>query len=233
MKRTLFVVEGQTELIFTSKFIDNLITNAPIHIVHTKYHAGEYIKLAAKGSPIEDASHFIQIMNVEGDESVTSWIEEFIFAVKRQGFSAIYGLRDAYTGDNKKMKVNPTALNNWADELTSDHGIDVKITVAIEEVEAWFLAVPSFFLAYNSLLNLEAINSILGFDISNHDIELIAHPSMTIDKVLKSVNLSYKKRLDDAHKIANNLDYSALYFEKASKFSALEKFTQHLNNALP
>lgn len=233
MKRTMFVVEGQTELIFTSKFIDNLSTNAQIHVVHTKKHGGELINLTKRGAPIADASHYIQILNVEGDESVNSFINEFIISVKNRGFSAIYGLRDAYTGDKNKKKVNPAAIDDWAEELTAEHGIDVRVTIAIEEVEAWFLAVPSFFLAYSSLLNLEKINSILGFDISNHDIEHIAHPSMTIDKVLKSVNLSYRKRHDDAHKIASNLDYNALYLEMAGKFSALDKFTQHLNNALP
>lgn len=233
MKQTLFVVEGQTEQVFVHKFIENMISVAQVHVSLIKLHGGNIYEMSARGHPLVGSTHVIRILNVEGDDRVNSYINDNLHAIKKKGYDAVYGLRDLYTGSVAKPKVNPAWLDDWANGLEQDFDIVVKIIVAIEEVEAWFLSVPSFFLAYSSTLTIEKITSIIGYDLSTYDVEKIAHPAQVIDNILKDVGKRYRKKLDDTHTITEALDYETLYLEKSTKLTALGRFTSHLTDALP
>ena len=106
------------------------------------------------------------------------------------------------------------------------------IIVAIDEIEAWFLAVPDFFKAYDETLSIEKINECLGYKLQDVPVESISHPASAIHKVLTSVGLSYKKRAGDSHKISGKLDYESLYLEKSETITALGRFSSALDSAL-
>lgn len=231
MKKIAFVVEGQTEQIFILKFIEHMVALQPCNIELLKYHANRIIKISSRG-PGEDATHQIQLINVENDELVLSYIQDNLEAFKDKGFSAVYGLRDRYTGDKKKTPVNPGSVDRMTQFLQKKFDLSVEVTVAIEEVEAWFLTVPDFFLHFNNRLTLDEVNTILGMDLTNTQVEQLSHPAMLIDKVLQSVGLAYKKKLGDSYKIAERLDYSTLYLEKIDTVPALNRFVGHLTSAL-
>lgn len=232
MKRTLFVVEGQTEQIFVLKFIEKLVALTAVHLKLEKLHADEIFEVSVRGPIIEDATHLLHILNVENDEKVNSYISDNIAAIKKKGFGAVYGLRDRYSGSTTISTVNPTKIDAWAGDLGQTHEIKVEVTIAIEEIEAWFLSVPNFFLAYSELLTSEKIKSITGLDLITLNTESLQHPAQVIDDVLKAVGKKYRKRLDDSHKIADAIDYDALYLEKSTEYFMLNRFVSQLSDAL-
>lgn len=233
MKRTLFLVEGQTEQIFLANFIEKLCAIGKYVVILEKWHAGELIKITQRGVPAEDATHQIQIINMQGDESVNSYIRDNLPAIKARGIDSVYGLRDSYTGSSLRPKVDPTRIDAWTAEASKEHGLTVEITVALEEVEAWFLTVPEFFLKYDKKLDLTTINEVIGFDLQTCDVEKLEHPASLIDKVLRSVDRSYRKRAADSHKIASGLDYESLYFVKAEQVGPLGRLVRQLTQSLP
>jgi hypothetical protein len=233
MKRTLFVVEGQTEQIFLLRFIEMLIAVGTFRVKLQKHQAGEILEISERGVPEDAATHLIYILNVQGDDSVNSYINENIQVMKSKGYSAVFGLRDLYTGSKSKAKVNPATIDSWTQELSTENNVEVQITVAIEEVEAWFLSVPTFLLSYSHQLIIERVNDILGFNLSTCQVEALKHPSKLIDKILQTVNERYRKRLDDSYKIADALDYGTLYLEKIHNLPSLARLACQLDHALP
>lgn len=119
-----------------------------IHL--TKFHNREIVKLGKRGHLEEDSTHIIQIINVENDDKVLSYIEDNLEKFFDKGFSAVFGLRDRYTGDKNKTPVNPAKVDELTRCYEAQYGMKVEITIAIEQVEAWFLAVPIFFKEYDS-----------------------------------------------------------------------------------
>ncbi len=231
MKKAIFVVEGQTEQIFVERFIKALVALQPCYVTLEKLHGDSICLIGTRGSPIEFASHFIRIINAQGDDRVNSFIEDRLDGFVEKGFRVIYGLRDRYTGDGNK-RVDFEKISAYFSKISAERNIIVNTVVAIDEIEAWFLAVPKFFRAYDDSLILEKINECLGYDLSLIDIESIEHPAMEINKVLMTVGTKYRKHADDSHKIANELDYDTLYLERTNDIPALSRFTAALETIL-
>jgi len=233
MRKTLFIVEGQTEQVFVSKFLEHLVALAQYSLTLVKLHGGELINVGQRGFPEDVATHHIRIVDVGNDEKVNSFISENVEEFKRKGFDSVFGLRDRFTGSSTRKPINPEAVDSFAKNLEKTFDIQVGITIAIEELEAWFLLVPEFFMCYSTALTNEKISNVLGFDIQDTDVETITHPAQTISKILKSVGLDYKKRLDDSYKIAEAIDYETLYLQKTLINPTLKKFVDQLESALP
>jgi hypothetical protein len=215
------------------EFINEVINSVhPCHIVWKLFNGGQTSTLTKRGHPEEDATHVIWIINAQGDDSTLSYIEDNIEHFKKRGFQAVFGLRDLYTGDKKKRPVDPDAIDGRMRLLTSKHGMQIEMTVAIHEIEAWFLSAPAFFERYDKVLTVAKVKQVSGLDLETANVESLDHPASVIHHVLESVNLAYKKRLGDAHKIANALDYATLYAESALKIKPLGRFVRHLTFAL-
>lgn len=233
MKHTLFLVEGQTEQIFLLHFIQNICAAGSYAVLLDKLSGGQVLRISRRGHPEEEATHIVQIINMQGDDTVNTFIRDNLAAFKRRGIVSVYGLRDRYTGSKTKTKVDPTRIDEWAAEVSKEYDLDVEITIALEEVEAWFLSVPKFFLNYDTKLDIASINKLLGFNLEDCDVELLEHPASLIDKILRSVNLAYKKRADDSHKIATGLDYDEIYLVKSQEIAPLGRLVAQLGKSLP
>ena len=233
MKKVAFVVEGQTELIFVQKFIEQLVPSKAYTLHFAKVSSG-VVKAEGKRntSTEEEASLHILIINAQGDDQVQSVIADYAAPMKKQGYTAIYGLRDRFSGDKRKTKVNPEKIDEANKALEESLGITVETTVALEEIEAWFLAVPCFFEKIHADLSVEKVCEILKVDLKEVAVEAIDHPARDIDKVFRTVDLAYTKRAADSHRIASHLNYEQLYLEKSQAITALGKFVGHLDAAL-
>lgn len=233
MKWTVFLVEGQTEQVFLQKFIEKLVVLGGLSIQLKKLHAGQLIHVSNRGPSPEDCTHLVQIINVQGDDTVNSYISENLHNFKKKGVHAIYGLRDRFTGSAAKKKIEPVAVDEWTARQSIDFNLDVQVTIALEEVEAWFLSVPCFFHNYHPSLTMAAVNAAADMDLAQVDVEAIVHPSALLRKILQTVGLDYKKRLGDSHKIAAGLDYDLLYLEKSRQLQPLGRLVDQLTRALP
>lgn len=232
IKKAVFVVEGQTEQIFLLEFINHLVALTACHVELQKYHGNVITIVTSRGPNEEQATHSILIINVENDEKTLSFIEDNIEGFKKKNIQGIFGLRDRYTGDRKKNPVNPEKIDNRMNLLSLTHGMRIELTVAIEEIEAWFLSVPSFFEKFDKTLTLEMASRAAQIDLATANVETVVHPASIIDRVLKSVGLRYRKRLDDSHKIAAVLDYDTLYLERAPIISPLGRLVDQLTWSL-
>ncbi|HEY8100406.1 MAG TPA: hypothetical protein VIF82_06600 [Burkholderiaceae bacterium] len=233
MKKVIIVVEGQTEQIFTQEFIRRLVTQQACNIILQKLHGGVLIgKRPSASSDDSDFTHEIQIINVENDEKVNTYIDDHLEVYKNKGVVAVYGLRDSFSGDKRKRKVNPIKIDEYCAAETIKRGMTINIIVAEVEIEAWFLSVPQFFEKYHTELTLEKVNEILNINLANTSVESLAHPSKMIHKVLSSVALKYEKRKSDSYKISNLLDYEDLYLTKKDQVLALNRFVLVLDEAL-
>ena len=233
MKKTIFVVEGQTEQIFLIQFLEQLVALLPCHIQRQQLRGGVLYDLTPRDNAQPDqCSHHIRIIDAGNDEKVNSFIEENLLNFKGKGYETVYGLRDQCSGDKNKTKVDVAALakltKGWGEKLK----IVTEIVVAVEEVEAWFFCVPEFFATYHPSLTIEAVNGLLHINLPGDPVESIRHPSAAIAKVLATVGHVYKKRAADAHQIVNRLDFTALYYDKSANVAALGQLVSALDNAV-
>ena len=53
-----------------------------------------------------------------------------------------------------------------------------------------------------------------------------------IKKILRSVDLDYRKRSDESHKIASHLDYEKLYLEKTAIIKPLKRVVNNLDYSI-
>ena len=196
MKRTLFLVEGKTEQIFLRYFLEKIASYQDTRIEFKILSKTNILAEEVRGAPLEDCSFLIQIVNMQGDESVISYITENIEAISKKNYDAIFGLRDRYTGDSKRKPPNQEKIDGLMLQISNENKIQTEVVIAREEIEAWFLATPEFFKSLHSDLTLEKIGEIVDFDFENGDIESIEHPSAMIKKILRSVDLDYRKRSD-------------------------------------
>ncbi|MBA3022895.1 MAG: DUF4276 family protein [Sideroxydans sp.] len=230
MKKSFFVVEGQTERIFIERFIEHLAVTLQLHVVSEEYRGDSLIKVRERGKPAE-ADFIIRIIDVGNDEKVRSYVDENAENFKSKGFQNIFGLRDQYTGSNvKKVSADKNAA---ADKLLEDlWGGNIEVVIAVQETEAWFMAAPNFFSLIDSQLTLGKVSEILGYDLSTIQVELIPHPASEINKVLSAVKKSYRKKEKDTYKIVDALDYETLYLEKSAEIYGLGRMCALIDSAL-
>ena len=234
MKKTLFVVEGQTELIFVQRFLQEVLSYTLNYEINMRQLKGGRLQLTGRdikngnqdGSP--DIS--ILIVDVQGDDQVRTYMGNYL--ERNVGkIDGIFGLRDKYTGDRKKKPLDVEKNKQLDIETSARSGLRFSMTIAVEEIEAWFLSQPQIFKKIHDDLSESKVFEVLKFDPSNVDVETIDHPAGKIDKVLKEVGLRYKKNEDQAHKIAGNLMMDDLYVEKSSKISSLRSFVDNVDFA--
>jgi hypothetical protein len=233
LKKTIFVVEGQTEQIFLVRFLEQLVALLPCHIQRQQLRGGVLYDLTSRGNAQADqCNHHIRIIDAGNDEKVNSFIEENLLNFKGKGYGTVCGLRDQYTGDKNKTKIDVAALHEITKGWSEKMKVLVQIIVAVEEIEAWFFCVPEFFATYHPSLTIAAVNGILHINLPDDPVESIKHPSAAITKVLASVKHVYKKRAEDAYTIVDRLDFDALYNDKATNVAALGQLVEALDNAV-
>src|SRR6266571_800188 len=215
MTRAVIVVEGKSEFIFVQTFIQQLAGTLKYSLTLFTLR-DRVIAEGTRGYPEEEASFRIQLINVEG-ERVRSYIEDNLAALKQKGMVCILGLHDRYTGSKRKAPPNVSANEARDTRLSAQWGLLISVTIACQEVEAWFLGAPSFFLAFHNSLDLDTINDVLGYQLTTCDLETIPHPAAEIDKALRSVGMSYTKKTAEIYRLVTNLDIEELYLTQRTR----------------
>ena len=104
-----------------------------------------------------------------------------------------------------------------------------KIVIAVREIEAWFIADTEHFGRYNPLLTSEFIRQKIGVDITHQNVEEIRHPSGLLNKIYDLVGGTYRKKLKEAHRVADILNYEYLYLDAPNSVPALKKFLDEID----
>jgi hypothetical protein len=140
----------------------------------------------------------------------------------QNGFSMIIGLRDVYP-QNDKIEHLRRYLNFG---IPAD--IPTHIVLAVNEVEAWFLAEENHYPKIDTRLTLAAVNIIAGIDVSKDSTEIVAHPTEKLQLIYR-----YTKSKNKVQRIVNAFDYANLYLNVRQRNNSLDEFLTHLDSIFP
>jgi hypothetical protein len=209
MKKIAIFVEGQTEQLFVTKLIKQIFGEKNVTVETCKF-SGK--KGSRKVTRIETstvgvtASYYFIIYDSGGDSTVKSDILENRLSLQKASFSYIIGIRDVYPlTDINKLRIGmkygvPTS------------GIPINIILAVNEVEAWFVAEENHYSNISPILTIELVNSIAGIDVINESTETLVHPADMLNTIYSRAGLTYDKSKTRVERTVEALDYANLYF---------------------
>jgi hypothetical protein len=226
MKKIALFVEGQTEQIFVQKLIEQVISPNKVTVRTYQLRGGaKYTRnliLLKMQSVTQQTDYCFEIYDCGGDSKVKDDIIEHSQSMKQKGFSLIIGLRDVYP-KNDKIAFLRKHLNRGIPA-----GVPTHIVLAVNEVEAWFLAEENHYSKIDARLTLAKVNEIAGIDVSKDSTETIDHPTKSLQHIYK-----YTKKKDKIHCIVDALDYANLYINVSQRNNSLAELFTHLDSIFP
>lgn len=226
MKKVAIFVEGYTEFYFLERLIAELAGWGKVSLELAKQHAGRLILLNTTGAPQETALIHVLLVNCCGDGSVKSFILERKTRLAEQGYTHVLGLQDLYPKQHHDLEKFKSMISKGLD----DENIDIKMCIAVAEIEAWFLGELTHYARIDPQLSHEIIIEKLNFDPVNSDIELeVRHPSKLLDKVYNIAGLSYSKRESEVKRVISSLNYEELYTTTRDKSKSLNNLLENLD----
>jgi hypothetical protein len=234
MKKVAIFVEGQTEQIFADEFLRHIFGHTRVDVEILRFSGKEgtrrirTIRSVNVGSSME---YFFRIYDCQGggeNSTVKSDIREQFGRLLRESFSYILGIRDVYPLiDLQKLK------SMLGFRLPNDPSLPIAIFLAVQEIEAWFLAEENHYQLIDRSLTVPHVNSIVGIDITSDSTEVIDHPSLVLKEIYPSVGKSYNKKKREVERIVYDLDYENLYLNVRARNNSLNEFLTCLDGLIP
>jgi hypothetical protein len=232
-KKIACFVEGQTELIFVEKLFQEIAGSKKISIETSKFQGGKANRIIQplKSSTIKDAPFFVLLYDCGCDSHVVSDIGKQHESLTNKGYEKILGLRDLYPKSLSEKGQLEGGIKGWL-KLVQPKGIPIYITLAVMEIEAWFLAEWHYFDKLDSRLTPDFILQELGLDLRNIDVEQRPHPSQDLKDIYRLVSRKYEKNEKASQEIINNLDYEFLYLHLVNSVTQLKRFIDEIDSFL-
>jgi hypothetical protein len=228
MKKVAIFVEGETEQLFTSELIKTIFTDKTIAIEVNQFSGKMGLRktINIRTADIdENTSFFFRIYDCHGggeNSTVKSDILEQQKELRVQAFSQIIGIRDVYPMlDAIKLK------RNLKDGLPN--AIPVNIILAVQEIEAWFIAEETHYERISVLLTSEIVNSVCGIDISKETTEAIPHPAEMLHYIYKKAGLAYHKEPKQRRRTINALNFHNLYLNVRKRNNSFNELASCLD----
>lgn len=222
MNKLAVFVEGYTEVVFVEKLIEEIAGKTNVRIEHREIRGGvtarrtfAQVRAAQKDT---GQKYFVMIVDCGGDRLVKERILEEHENLTRASYSRIIGLRDVRP-DFTLAEVPKLEVGLRAFIKTSL--IPVDFFLAVQEIEAWFLAEATHFPRIDPAITVPAIKATLGFDPEQDDMEQRPTPTDDLNRCYAIGGKSYQKHL--AHDTIAALDYALIYCELWQKFKYLER----------
>jgi hypothetical protein len=230
LKKIAFFVEGYTEQEFLKKLLIEVFGSKKISVEINEIKGGSKVKISyttiETPTISENTQYYILIYNCGGDSSIKSYILDRRISLKNSGYKKIIGLRDVYP-DFKRNEIHK--LLYGLNFRIPQNEIPIIFILSVMEIESWFIAEDKHFPIIDSNLSNSSINSVFGFNPSNHNTELIDEPSVTLKAIYKSVGKTYKKEKEYIDRTILALDYSNLYFNVNTRISSFKQLTDEIN----
>jgi hypothetical protein len=225
MKKVALFVEGQTEQIFAKKLIEQMV--CPNKVTMTTYQlrggakSTRQLILLETQSVTQQPDYYFAIYDCGSDSKVKDDIIENLPSMQRNGFSMIIGLRDVYPQNANILDLR-RRLN-----FGIPANIPTHIVLAVNEVEAWFLAEENHYPIIDTRLTLAKVNTIAGIDVSTDSTEIVAHPTEKLQLIYR-----YSKSKSKVHSVVNALDYANLYINVRQRNNSLDELLTYLDSVL-
>jgi len=221
MKRLAVFVEGQTELHFAQKLIEEIAGYGKIKFELKRLRAGAIHDLRSIGPDNDIAQMNIMIVDCGGDGSVKSAILERANLLASKGYSEIIGLLDLFPKPVENLEKYEQGLSTGLD----DYGINIRIFVAVKEIEAWFLDEHTHFSKISEKLTPSEVERISGFHPENGRAEAeVNHPASLMKVIYRAAGTDYRKREADTFRILSYLDFGEIYLSVREKSRSLSQF---------
>ncbi|GHS90156.1 hypothetical protein AGMMS49957_15340 [Synergistales bacterium] len=229
MKKIAIFVEGQTEQYFTSELVKQIFGEKKIAVEIQQFSGSvgrRNFTIIQTATRTTATDYYFVIYNCCGDSTVKSDIIEQLPTLSKQSFSSVIGIRDAYPlTDIAKLKSSlaygvPT------------HGIPIHIILAINEIEAWFIAEELHYAKISPKLLITSVNKIAEIDVTVDSTEILHHPAETLKKIYNSVGVGYRKRKSEVQRTVHALDYGNLYIEVRRRNDSLNELLDCLDNSI-
>ena len=223
MKRLAIFVEGQTELHFVQRLIEEIAGYGLIDFELKILRAGTIHDLRSMGAKPEVAEMNIMIVDCGGDGSVKSAILERADLLASKGYSEIIGLLDLFP---KSLDVLEKYEQGLAKDLDGK-AIGIRIFVAVKEVEAWFIDEFTHFTKVCETLTPGRVFDLCGYNPQTGCAEVdVNHPAALIKMVYKAVGSNYRKREADTFRMLSNIDFGEIYLSVREKSKSLSQFIE-------
>ncbi len=232
MKKIALFVEGQTDQIFTEKLIREIIGKHKFSITKYKFLGGKNsirkpLFLAAQNADADTEYYFV-IYDCCGDDRVQSDISERLDSLREESFSIVIGIRDVYPEtDIAKLR----RYLYYAIYPNSD--VSVKIILAVNEIEAWFLADETHYQRISNDISLEIANKITGIDVSTDSTENIPHPSDVLKQIYIKGGTTYDKSKEKVQRTVDAISYENLYINVRNRNNSLNELLTCLDGLIP
>lgn len=221
-KKLAIFVEGQTELVFTKKLVEELAGNKDIEIQESKYHSKQLINYKLTSENCSEDSYYIIIIDCGKDEHVKSVIMERRTGLISAGYELIIGLRDLHPFDISQH----TDLERGLKTRVPTKDIRIEFVIAIMEVEAWFIKEWNHYQEIDNEITVDRVIQKLNFDPVNDDVQSINKPADFLHKIYQLGGKSYTKKKGNIQRTVNVIDYDYMY---ESVKSSVPKFGEYVD----
>jgi hypothetical protein len=234
MKKIAFFVEGQTERIFISELLDQLFSEHK-KVIKTQQIRELYGIVSIESIRTDESKdYYIVIYDCGTDGKVKSDILENYQKLLESGFIYIIGLQDFFNPQRKKTGVTVQRLKK-ALNFDLDQVIPTEIFLAVQEIEAWFIADDKHYEVIIPGFSFDNINAIAGINVQTDDSEKITHPTVVLDKIYREGGRTsgYSKHEYVVKDIVRKLDYENLYLNVRNRNNSLNELLICLDGLIP
>jgi hypothetical protein len=234
MRKIAMFVEGQTEQIFATELIKWIFDRRKIAIESLQF-TGKIgsrkmaVIQSSKAAHNEDTAYYFRIYDCHGggeNSTVKSDIIEQLESLCREGFSDIIGIRDVYPAADIEL------LRKMLRYGIPRTAIPINIVLAVQEIEAWFIAEHKHYEKICPMLTLKVANSVAGIDVSKESTEVLPHPAETLNIIYHRAGYAYRKRKCQIERTVEALDYGNLYLNVRARNKSLNELLVCLENII-
>ncbi|MDR1643006.1 MAG: hypothetical protein LBT59_25215 [Clostridiales bacterium] len=221
MIKIAIFVEGQTELIFIARLVEETLSRQSRPAIRNQLFGGRNTTI------LENDTHYVLINDCGGDNSVKGRIRDNYPALVRESYVCVIGLRDLYPlTDAQRLR------DSLQEGLPKSGCVFAQIFLAIKEIESWMIAEDRHYLKISSALGKELVNSIAGMDVFSESTEILPHPAQTLHKIYLAAGTSYKKSAWQVQRTVDAIDYEYLRGPVRERIESLDSFLECLDGFL-
>jgi len=175
-----------------------------------------------------DTEYYFVIYDCCGDDRVQSDISERLDSLREESFSIVIGIRDVYPETDIAMLRHYLYYG-----ISLNPDVSVNVILAVNEIEAWFLAEETHYQKISDRISLDIANKIAGIDVSRDSTESIEHPSDTLKQIYMKGGTTYDKSKEKVQRTVGNLDYENLYINVRNRNNSLNELLTCLDGLIP
>jgi hypothetical protein len=240
MKKIAMFVEGQTEQIFAAELLKRIFTQRKISIESLQFSGKmgsrkmtiiktTIAEATHRGRPCNGGEYYFRIYDCHGggeNSTVKSDIIEQLASLRREGFANIIGIRDVYPA------LDICLLRKMLGYGIPQTAIPVSIVLAVNEIEAWFVAENKHYKKISPFLTIGIVNKTAAIDVEKDSTEILPHPAETLNNIYHKVGCAYRKRKYQIERTVSALNYENLYFNVRTRNNSLNELLTALEQIL-